>query len=105
MTIGERMKERRVELGLSQEELAKKAGYKSRSSIQKLESSRNLPLVKVEKMAKALNCSPAYIMGWEDDVPTDNDVLEHIELIDLYEQLTRSQKDHIIATMKLLIKE
>lgn len=105
MTIGERMKERRVELGLSQEELAKRAGYKSRSSIQKLESSRNLPLVKVEKMAKALNCSPAYIMGWEDDVPTDNDVLEHIELIDLYEQLTRSQKDHIIATMKLLIKE
>lgn len=105
MTIGERMKERRVELGLSQEELAKKAGYKSRSSIQKLESSRNLPLVKVEKMAKALNCSPAYIMGWEDDAPTDNDVLEHIELIDLYEQLTRSQKDHIIATMKLLIKE
>ena len=105
MTIGERMKERRVELGLSQEELAKKAGYKSRSSIQKLESSRNLPLVKVEKMAKALNCSPAYIMGWEDDVPTDNDVLEHIELIDLYEQLTRSQKDHIIAKMKLLIKE
>ena len=105
MTIGERMKERRVELGLSQEELAKKAGYKSRSSIQKLESSRNLPLVKVEKMAKALNCSPAYIMGWEDDVPTDNDVLEHIELIDLYEQLTRSQKDHIIATIKLLIKE
>lgn len=105
MTIGERMKERRVELGLSQEELAKKAGYKSRSSIQKLESSRNLPLVKVEKMAKALNCSPAYIMGWEDDAPTDNDVLKHIELIDLYEQLTRSQKDHIIATMKLLIKE
>lgn len=105
MTIGERMKERRVELGLSQEELAKKAGYKSRSSIQKLESSRNLPLVKVEKMAKALNCSPAYIMGWEDDAPTDNDVLEHIELIDLYEQLNRSQKDHIIATMKLLIKE
>lgn len=105
MTIGERMKERRIELGLSQEELAKKAGYKSRSSIQKLESSRNLPLVKVEKMAKALNCSPAYIMGWEDEALTDNDVLEHIELIDLYEQLTRSQKDHIIATMKLLIKE
>lgn len=105
MTIGERMKERRIELGLSQEELAKKAGYKSRSSIQKLESSRNLPLTKVEKMAKALNCTPAYIMGWEDEAPTDNDVLEHIELIDLYEQLTRSQKDHIIATMKLLIKE
>lgn len=105
MTIGERMKERRIELGLSQEELAKKAGYKSRSSIQKLESSRNLPLVKVEKMAKALNCSPAYIMGWEDEALTDNDVLEHIELIDLYEQLTRSQKDHIIATMKLLNKK
>lgn len=65
MTIGARIKKRRLELGLSQEEVALKAGYKSRSSINKLESSRTLPLSKVEKMAHALECTPGFLMGWD----------------------------------------
>lgn len=69
MTVGERIKQRRMELGLSQEEVALKAGYKSRSSVNKLEGSRNLPLSKVEKMAAALECSPSYLMGWLDEAP------------------------------------
>ena len=44
MEIGERIKKRREELGMSQEELAQKAGYKSRSSINKIEvDGRGLP--------------------------------------------------------------
>lgn len=68
MTIGERIKNRREELGLTQEELAKKCGYKSRSSINKIELSRELPLKKVSLMADALDCSPSYLMGWKDTV-------------------------------------
>lgn len=68
MTIGERIKQKREELNMSQDELAKKVGYKSRSSIQKIEVARNLPINKVEKMAAALDCTPGYLMGWEDDV-------------------------------------
>ena len=68
MTVGERIKEKRLALNMSQEELAKKVGYKSRSSIQKIESARNLPLKKVRKMASALDCTPAYLMGWEDNI-------------------------------------
>lgn len=37
MTIGQRVKIRREELGMSQEELATKVGYKSKSSINKIE--------------------------------------------------------------------
>ena len=37
MTIGQRIKVRREELNMSQEELAKRIGYKSRSSINKIE--------------------------------------------------------------------
>ena len=66
MTVGERIKERRIALNLSQDELAKKVGYKSRSSIQKIECARDLPLRKVSKMAAALDCSPSYLMGWEE---------------------------------------
>ena len=70
MTVGERIKLRRLELNLSQEELAKKVGYKSRSSINKIELARDLPLRKVELMAKALDTTPDYLMGWSDEVPT-----------------------------------
>ena len=66
MNIGQRIKQKRIELNMSQDELAKKVGYKSRSSIQKIEASRNLPLDKVTKMARALGCSESYLMGWED---------------------------------------
>ena len=67
MTIGENIKNRRTELGLTQDELARKSGYKSRSSINKIELSRDLPLKKVEDVAKALECNPAELCGWVSD--------------------------------------
>lgn len=67
MTIGQRIKQRREQLGLTQDELAHKVGYASRSSINKIELSRDLPLRKVSKMASALDTSPSYLMGWTDD--------------------------------------
>lgn len=78
MTVGDRIKQKRIELNLSQDELAKKVGYKSRSSIQKIESARNLPLPKVEKMALALECTPSYLMGWEDE-ESQPTIREHSE--------------------------
>lgn len=66
MNVGDRIKKRRLELGLTQEELAKKAGYKSRSSINKIELSRDLPLTKVKEVARILDCTPSYLLGWED---------------------------------------
>lgn len=70
MNIGQRIKLRREELGISQEELAKKAGYKSRSSINKIEvDGRGLPQSKIVLIAKALETTPTYLMGWE--APTE----------------------------------
>ena len=68
-TIGERVKARREQLGLSQDELAKKLGYKSRSSINKIESdSRNLTQSKIKAIADALDTTPSYIMGWDEEI-------------------------------------
>ena len=67
MTIGEKIKERRISLGLTQDDLAKRVGYKSRSSINKIELSRELPLRKIEQLATALNVDPSYLMGWKDE--------------------------------------
>lgn len=70
MNIGQRIKQRREELGMSQEELAKKAGYKSRSSINKIEvDGRGLPQSKIALIAKALDTTPSYLMGWKDIKP------------------------------------
>ena len=68
MTIGERISNKRIELGYSQEDLAKKCGWNSRSSISKIESSGDkISLKKIDVVAKALNVTSAYLMGWEDE--------------------------------------
>ena len=68
MEIGERIRKKRLELGLSQDELAKKVGYKSRSSINKIEGDgRGLPQTKIVAFANALETTPSYLMGWTDD--------------------------------------
>ena len=68
MQIGERIKARRLQIDMSQDELAKKVGYKSRSSINKIElDGRGLPYPKIIKIAEALQVTPSYLMGWEDE--------------------------------------
>lgn len=67
MNIGERIRHRREELQMSQEELALKLGYKSRSSINKIENDASgLPQTKIVAIANALKTTPAFIMGWEE---------------------------------------
>lgn len=65
--IGKRIKARRNELGMTQEELAKKIGYKSKTTIAKIESGVNdIVQSKVLAFAEALSTTPAYLMGWEE---------------------------------------
>lgn len=64
-SVGKRIKERREELGYSQEELAYKLGYKDRSAISKMENTEVLTLKKVSAIAEVLKVTPAYLMGWE----------------------------------------
>lgn len=71
MTMGDRIKNRRIELGMTQQELAVKMGFKTRSHISLLEQGdRNIPISKIKKLANALEVSPEYLMGWEDNIGT-----------------------------------
>ena len=73
MNIGDRIRNRRLALNMTQEELAKKLGYKTKGSISKIESNeRELPTQKIKRFAEILNTSPAYLMGWEDMTQTTN---------------------------------
>ena len=62
--LSTRVRLRREQLGLSQQELARRRGYRSRSSITKLEKGINdLPQSKVEELAQALETTPAALLG------------------------------------------
>ena len=90
LEIYKRIRARREELGISQEELAKRMGYKSRSSINKIEKGENdIPQSKIVAFAQALRTTPAALMGWEqspasDDLPdlTPKDEREIMHLMD-----------------------
>ncbi len=69
ITLYDRIKARREQLNMSQEELACKLGYKSRSSINKIEKGENdIPQSKIIAFAKALDTTPGALMGWDEDV-------------------------------------
>ena len=68
-TIGERVYKRRIEIGLTQDELAQRLGYKTRSSIAKIESNTNdFPQKKLSAFAEALRCDVNYLTGTEQTV-------------------------------------
>lgn len=67
-TIGEKIRARREELGLTQERLAEILGYKNKSSIAKIEAgAADVPRSKVDAFASALSLSPEVLMGWPAD--------------------------------------
>lgn len=80
MTIGDRIKQRRQLLKMSAEELGRRLG-KDRSTIYRYEKGdiENLPLDILEPIAKALETTPQYLMGW-DQVQKKNDTLADIVL-------------------------
>lgn len=89
-TVGDRIREKREELGMTQEELSKKLGYKSRSSVNKMENARELPLKKVKMMADVLGCSPSYLMGWDEEVNAQSTISK--SNVDLFSDISGLKK-------------
>ena len=73
-TIYERIKKRRIQLGMTVEDLANKMGYKDKSSISKIENGKaDISQAKVLAFARALNTTTAYLIGAaEDALPHNN---------------------------------
>lgn len=66
--LGKKIKQRRKELGLSQDELARMLGYKHKSSINKIElGAADVPRAKVPAFAKALGMTAIEFSGWTED--------------------------------------
>ena len=75
MTVGERIKNRREEIGMTVDELAEKLG-KNRATIYRYERGdiEKLPIEILEPISRALDVSPGCLMGWKDEPPLESNV-------------------------------
>lgn len=91
MNIGERIRDRRTELRLTLEEVAKRAGV-GKATICRYEKGviTNIPSDRIERIASALKCTPAFLMGWE-ECPTQTS-----KLLKLYERLNDEGKNKLL---------
>jgi len=104
MTVGERIKKRRLELGLTQEELAERMGYKGKSSVSVAETKGdNVTTTKVKKFAAALDISYNYLIGDydEDDGTLDTERLSKaLKMYEAYEKSTPDNRTMVDLALK-----
>lgn len=122
MGLKENIKSKRIERKMTLEDLAKSVGV-SRQTIQRYESGviGNIPSDKIELIARALDTSPAYLMGWEQidsnfsgkEAPKEiydkfkNNVSkfhgEDKELLDIYRRLSSPNQKRVLTYSKNLL--
>ena len=105
MTIGERIKQRRKELGMSADKLGAILG-KDRSTIFRYEKGdiENLPIDILQPIAKALMTTPQYLMGWSEDkkiTPSGEAKLSDGEKkwMELYHKLSNETREMLITSL------
>ena len=99
MTIGERIAKYREEKGLSQEELAHLLGYKSRSTINKIETGqRDVPRKMIAQLSIVLNVNSLDILGENEKSPSLTDKRE--ALSNMLENMTENEIDELYNKLK-----
>lgn len=93
MTVGDRIRQQREAKGITQLELARRIGYTTTGAISLIESGkRDISIDKVREIAKALDVTPHWLMGWSDsplEIKTDLELtIEELEGLNP-EQLAR----------------
>lgn len=101
MNTGERIKKRRTELRITQDELADKIGYKSRVSVAQVENGRAISQKVAKKYAEALKVPVAYIMCLTDDNGLD---IRDTNTIDLTQRKESSDFDKATFEISKQIK-
>lgn len=112
--IGSIIRSRRIELDMTQEELAKKLGYKSKSTINKIELGINdIPQSKIVQFANALDTTPSVLMGWVEATPEvqkNNDIMADIivrmrtdeDFLSVVELLNNLDSDQLASVKQML---
>lgn len=116
MNMGERIKQLRLQKGITQEELGRVIGVK-KAAIMKYEngSVTNMKRKSIQKMAAYFGVSPSYLMGFEDNINNgvnngiignnnNNNIINGVELdeieaelLTLCSQMTVTQKARLLT--------
>jgi transcriptional regulator with XRE-family HTH domain len=106
-TVGNRILQRRKDLDLTQEELARRMGYKSKSTINKIEMGINdIPQSKIMKFAEVLATTPSFLMGWdeEDDSPEEPKLTEGEKiLLDLFRRVPEDKQELVLQMIRVAL--
>ena len=106
------IKTRRIELNLTLEQVAQKVGI-TIATLQRYESGEidiyNVHLRKLEKLAKALEVSPAFLMGWENRTNPEGHnpfgTRKDDRLIKLWRQLSYKKQQKMLSIIELELEE
>ncbi len=103
-TIGERITALRLDLGMTQTELAAAIG-ETKQTIYKYEHGivTNIPLSKIEALARALRCPPVALTGW--DAQRAADEAEREEINRLLDHVRPDDRKTVLALLKSLAQE
>ena len=104
-TVGENILLMRKQLGLTQEELAKRMGYKSKSTINKIELGINdIPQSKIAQFAEVLCTTPAHLMGWDEEEKTSPEEPKLTEgekmLLELFRRVPEEQQTLVLQMIR-----
>lgn len=110
MTIGEKIKQRRMELKWSQRDLAAKMDYSNHSTIGRIESGAvDIPQSRIVQFAEVLGVSVAYLMDWEEVQKNNNaiaDIVVRLRTDDVFfdavKQLNELDSEKLLGLMALL---
>lgn len=118
MSIGQKIKHRRAELGWSQRDLAAKMGYNNNSTIARIENGKvDIPQSRIVQFSDVLGVSVAFLMGWDEDIQQDpvglverhfeilmdediNDIFEDFKLLDVTQRKIVKDLVHSLAETK-----
>lgn len=106
--VGENIARLRKANGMTQEELAKMMGYKSKSTINKIELGiSDISQSNVVRFAEILKTTPAIIMGWSDDLTEgraeQNRTEDDARLLDLFHALNETQRKNVLTLLESMV--
>ena len=95
--MGERIKQKRLELGLTQEQLANKLGLQ-KSAVAKYENGRvtNIKRTIIVEMSRIFDCSPTWLMGLEPNTPIEQQKIA----LKSYEDLAHFRRYHSLNSVQ-----
>ena len=104
-TVGDNILLIRKQLGWTQEDLARRMGYKSKSTINKIEMGINdIPQSKIVKFAEVLGTTPARLMGWNENPKISPPVTELSEgekmLLELFRKVPEDQQQLVLQMIR-----